>query len=81
MRDLKPRNTCDQIKILRSARRAQGIPQEALAKKVGVAKCMIMYWETGKCKPGLGLFLLWAQALGFSVALIPEKVSVKEDKL
>jgi transcriptional regulator with XRE-family HTH domain len=49
---------------LRARRQALRISQEALAHQLGVAGCVVGYWEQGRRAPSLFMLAAWCQALG-----------------
>jgi transcriptional regulator with XRE-family HTH domain len=55
---------------LRARRQALRISQEDLAHTLGVAGCLVSYWETGRRAPSLFMLAAWCQALGCGLVVV-----------
>lgn len=72
------------IRELRSQYGKEGLSQEALAQRVGVATNTISRWETGTYQPTIDDLEQLARALGVSILSFfprPEKADEKEEKV
>lgn len=49
------------------ARKAAGLSQATLAKRLGVTQTALSYWESGKRAPSFAEVARWAAALGLAL--------------
>lgn len=63
---------------LKALRRAHGLKQEQLARRIGVSKTMVSAYETASKAPSVEVFVRLAQVFGVSVDYL---VRIDEPKL
>jgi transcriptional regulator with XRE-family HTH domain len=57
--------------LLRRARRAAGLTQQALARKVGIPQSVLSAYERGRRQPSVAAAVRILEAAGFRMALRP----------
>lgn len=58
------------IRSLRAQRRAQGLSQEKLAKRIGIDRNHLSKWESGNMLPRLRGLFDWCDALGVKLTIV-----------
>jgi transcriptional regulator with XRE-family HTH domain len=61
----------DVITTLMTRRQELGVSQETLEARMGIAKGLLSKWERGIRKPSAWLLAVWAKALGYRLAAVP----------
>lgn len=78
---MSPRNPAELGRVIRERRRARGLDQATLAKRVGVSRQWIVEVEGGKERAEVGLVLRTLSALGLQLTVAPRPPRPKKDDL
>jgi transcriptional regulator with XRE-family HTH domain len=60
------------VDVLTEARKRQDVSVASVADALGLTEMAVAHWEKRRDDPSAGNFVLWAMALGFTVAVVDE---------
>lgn len=58
--------------VLREAREARGLSQDAVARRLFVHNTAVSNWECCRVRPVSGLLIAWARVVGMPLWMVPE---------